>query len=140
MCLPLTALAGRRTASCLLKAPSSSASLPQYYLQRGKATNHHGLDSQWHGGPTTPDASESLQVMLSGSPSLPRKKGGPPASSPVRSPGSKLGIVLRHTDTLSVQDMPAFIWRTEACKNAMWSFPEWYLLLERSSAVGHTSY
>ena len=50
---------------------------------------------------------------------------------------SKLGIVLRRAD-ISVSRTCLLLFGEQ--RPAKMSFPEWYLLLERSSAVGHTSY
>ena len=130
-------------AGCLLKAPSSSGSLPWYQPaeeedgQITTALTHSGLCG--HGGPQ-PQRLVWVYRWCWVVGSLRRKKGGPPASSPLWGLQEQAGNCSQTHWHLSVQDMPAFVWWTEACKNATWSFPEWYLLLERSSAVGHTSY
>ena len=78
-------------AGCI-KSPEFKWQPPIIPACRGGRTNHHGLDSQWPSCVQWPhgrEAGESLQVMLGGWLSLPRRKGGPPASSPREGSRSK---------------------------------------------------
>lgn len=108
--------------SLFIKSPKFKRQPPTIPACRGgRRTDHHGLDSQWPlwaRWPPAPQASVSYRwCWVVGS--LPRKKGGPPASSPLWGLQEQAGNCSQTRWHLSVQDMPAFIWWTEACKNVL---------------------